>query len=123
MGQRRYGHDPRKLFFLATILLALASFDSAAQPTAPPIRRIDHIMIRADDPAKVYAFFTDTPSTSRRVALDEPTRINFEHYLKSGSGPRLCEAAFRVRERCALWSSSCRSARVRLAIDIISMFS
>src|SRR5687767_1962673 len=46
-------------FLAATILLAFASFDSAAQPTAPPIRRIDHIMIRADDPAKVYAVFTD----------------------------------------------------------------
>ena len=46
-------------FLAATILLALVSFDSAAQPTAPPIRRIDHIMIRADDPAKVYAVFTD----------------------------------------------------------------
>lgn len=43
----------------ATILSGLASFDSAAQPVAPPIRRIDHIMIRADDPAKVYAFFTE----------------------------------------------------------------
>ena len=43
----------------ATILLALTGFDSAAQPTARPIRRIDHIMIRADDPAKVYAVFTD----------------------------------------------------------------
>ena len=50
----------RTFFFHATtILLAFASFDSAAQPTAPPIRRIDHIMIRADDPAKVYAFFTE----------------------------------------------------------------
>jgi catechol 2,3-dioxygenase-like lactoylglutathione lyase family enzyme len=50
----------RTLSFLATtILLAFASFDSAAQPTEPPIRRIDHIMIRADDPAKVYAFFTE----------------------------------------------------------------
>ena len=46
-------------FLAATILLACVSFDSAAQPTAPPIRRIDHIMIRADDPAKVYAFFTE----------------------------------------------------------------
>ncbi len=41
------------------MLLASASFDSASQPSAPPIRRIDHIMIRADDPAKVYAFFTE----------------------------------------------------------------
>jgi catechol 2,3-dioxygenase-like lactoylglutathione lyase family enzyme len=46
-------------FLAATIVLAGASFDPAAQPTAPPIRRIDHIMIRADDPEKVYAFFTD----------------------------------------------------------------
>ena len=52
--------ERRTLSFLAaTILLALASFDSAAQPVASPIRRIDHIMIRADDPAKVYAFFTE----------------------------------------------------------------
>ena len=47
-------------FLAATILLVLGSFDSAAQRTAPPIRRIDHIMIRADDPAKLYAFFTET---------------------------------------------------------------
>ena len=46
-------------FLAATILVALASFDSAAQPAAPPIRRIDHIMIRADDPSTVYAFFTE----------------------------------------------------------------
>jgi catechol 2,3-dioxygenase-like lactoylglutathione lyase family enzyme len=43
----------------ATMLLAFAGLESAAQPTAAPIRRIDHIMIRADDPAKVYAFFTE----------------------------------------------------------------
>jgi len=46
-------------FLAATILQALVSIDSAAQPTAPPIRRIDHVMIRADDPAKVCAFFTE----------------------------------------------------------------
>lgn len=43
----------------ATMLLAFAGLESAAQPTAAPIRRIDHIMIRADDPANVYAFFTE----------------------------------------------------------------
>ena len=43
----------------ATILQVLGSVDSAAQRTAPPIRRIDHIMLRADDPAKLYAFFTE----------------------------------------------------------------
>ena len=40
-------------------MLAFAGLQPAAQPTAAPIRRIDHIIIRADDPAKVYAFFTD----------------------------------------------------------------
>jgi catechol 2,3-dioxygenase-like lactoylglutathione lyase family enzyme len=44
----------------ATILLpVLGHVDAAVQRTAPPIRRIDHIMIRADDPAKVFAFFTE----------------------------------------------------------------
>src|SRR5918993_6034798 len=54
MGQRR-----TLSLAATTIALAFASFDTAAQPTASPIRRIDHIMIRADDPAKVFAFFTD----------------------------------------------------------------
>ena len=45
-------------FVVASILLAVADFDLAAQRTATPIRRIDHIMIRADDPAAVYDFFT-----------------------------------------------------------------
>lgn len=49
----------RRTFLAATILLVLGSIDSAAQRTAPPIRRIDHIMIRADDPARLYAFFTE----------------------------------------------------------------
>jgi catechol 2,3-dioxygenase-like lactoylglutathione lyase family enzyme len=47
-------------FLAAAILMVLGSFDSAAQRTAPPIRRIDHIMIRTDDPARLYAFFTET---------------------------------------------------------------
>jgi hypothetical protein len=42
-----------------TMVMALGNADSAAQRSTAPIRRIDHIMIRADDPAKVYAFFTD----------------------------------------------------------------
>src|SRR5687768_4854287 len=46
-------------FLAASILLAVTDFDLSAQRTATPIRRIDHIMIRADDPAKVFAFFTD----------------------------------------------------------------
>src|SRR5918995_5459171 len=47
------------LRFVTTILLAVAGVVSGAQPTASPIRRVDHIMIRADDPAKLYAFFTE----------------------------------------------------------------
>lgn len=43
----------------ASILLAATDFDLSAQRTATPIRRIDHIMIRADDPAKVFGFFTE----------------------------------------------------------------
>ena len=46
-------------FLAATIVLALGSFDLDAQRSTAPVRRIDHIMIRADDPANVYAFFTD----------------------------------------------------------------
>jgi catechol 2,3-dioxygenase-like lactoylglutathione lyase family enzyme len=54
MSQRR-----TLCFLAAAILPACAGLTAAAQPTAAPIRRIDHIMIRADDPAKVYAFFTE----------------------------------------------------------------
>ena len=46
-------------FLAATILLSCAGIESAAQPTAAPIRRIDHIMIRAEDPARIFAFFTE----------------------------------------------------------------
>lgn len=45
------------LCFLAAIMFQ--SLDSAAQLTPPPIRQIDHIMIRADDPGRLYAFFTE----------------------------------------------------------------
>jgi hypothetical protein len=52
--------QPKTISLLAaSILVAVADFDLAAQRTATPIRRIDHIMIRADDPAKVYGFFTE----------------------------------------------------------------
>jgi catechol 2,3-dioxygenase-like lactoylglutathione lyase family enzyme len=43
----------------ALILTMLGGADAVAQRTVPPIRRIDHIMIRADDPARLYAFFTE----------------------------------------------------------------
>jgi catechol 2,3-dioxygenase-like lactoylglutathione lyase family enzyme len=43
----------------ATSVLALGNFALNAQRSTAPVRRIDHIMIRADDPANVYALFTD----------------------------------------------------------------
>lgn len=43
----------------ASLLLAATHFNLSAQRTALPIRRIDHIMIRADDPAKIFGFFTE----------------------------------------------------------------
>ncbi len=49
-------------FFLlaAPILLGVGStFDATAQQPVAPIRRIDHIMIRVDDPATLYGFFTE----------------------------------------------------------------
>jgi len=39
--------------------IALGTLDSAAQGSTAPVRRIDHIMIRADDPDPVFGFFTD----------------------------------------------------------------
>lgn len=48
---------------LAAIFLAFSRLGSAAQvkePAPPPVRHIDHIMIRADDPGKLFAFFSET---------------------------------------------------------------
>ena len=48
---------------LAATVLAFSCLGSAAQvkePAQPPVRRIDHIMIRADDPDKLFALFTET---------------------------------------------------------------
>ena len=41
--------------------VALGTLEPGAQvkDSAAPIRQIDHIMIRADDPGKLYAFFTE----------------------------------------------------------------
>lgn len=44
-------------FFFISSGLNSAQIKEAAPP---PVRRIDHIMIRLDHPAKLYAFFTDT---------------------------------------------------------------
>ena len=51
-------------------LIALASFSlvfgrlgfaaQASEPAPPPVRQIDHIMVRTEDPGKLYAFFTET---------------------------------------------------------------
>jgi hypothetical protein len=43
----------------ASILLAVTDFGLSAQQTATPVRRIDHIMIRSDEPAKLFGFFTE----------------------------------------------------------------
>ena len=46
-----------------TFFLMFGRLGFAAQvekPAPPPVRLIDHIMIRADDPGKLYAFFTET---------------------------------------------------------------
>ena len=48
---------------LAAFFLVFSRLDSAAQvkePASLPVRQVDHIMIRADDPSKLYAFFTET---------------------------------------------------------------
>ena len=51
--------ERRTLVFVATIVLALGNVAVDAQRSTTPIRRIDHIMIRAEDPDEVFAFFTD----------------------------------------------------------------
>jgi len=53
-------HRKTLSFLAAAILMVLGGFDFAAQRTAPPIRRIDHIMIRTGDPARLFVFFTET---------------------------------------------------------------
>ncbi len=55
---------PRKTIFfvMAATFQALGSLHSAAQlkeAGPPPIRQVDHIMIRTDDPGRLYAFFTE----------------------------------------------------------------
>ena len=47
---------------LAAFCLTCSFLGFAAQtkePAPPPVRQIDHIMIRTDDPGKLYAFFTE----------------------------------------------------------------
>ena len=43
------------------VVLTLGDFELAAQVanSRPPIRQVDHVMIRAGEPARLYEFFTD----------------------------------------------------------------
>jgi hypothetical protein len=49
-------HPSRSL----AVLDALSFVAQVKERTAPPVKRIDHIMIRSDVPGKLYAFFTET---------------------------------------------------------------
>ncbi len=47
---------------VAIAFFTLAGSDFAAQvkqPAPPPVRQVDHVMIRTGDPGKLYAFFTE----------------------------------------------------------------
>jgi len=53
----------KQIILMPTIFLAISALSPAAQVTSsvpPPVRQIDHIMIRADDPGRIYAFLTET---------------------------------------------------------------
>jgi hypothetical protein len=66
------------LALLVVLLSTLAGAKSSSQTpwTSPPIRQIDHIMIRTGDPRELYAFFAETlqlpiawPMTSPRPGV------------------------------------------------------
>ena len=42
------------------MVLGRVDLTGERQPAEPPIRQIDHVMIKADDPREVFAFFTET---------------------------------------------------------------
>jgi hypothetical protein len=50
------------LFVFAALFLVLSRGGSVAQvkESEPPVQQIDHIMIRTNDPSKLYTFFTET---------------------------------------------------------------
>lgn len=53
----------KQIILMPAIFLAISSLSPAAQVKSsvpPPVRQIDHIMIRADDPGRIYEFFTET---------------------------------------------------------------
>lgn len=45
---------------VALVVLGCVELTGQRQPAEPPIRQIDHVMIKADDPRAVFAFFTET---------------------------------------------------------------
>ncbi len=54
------GNRPALSFAVATfVALGTLELGTQVRNSAAPIRQIDHIMIRADDPGKLYAFFTE----------------------------------------------------------------
>jgi hypothetical protein len=44
----------------ALVVLGCVELTGQRQPAEPPIRQIDHVMIKADDPREVFALFTET---------------------------------------------------------------
>jgi len=46
------------IFFV--LFSSLGSVGQTKDPTPPPVRQVDHIMIKTDDPSKLYAFFIET---------------------------------------------------------------
>ena len=58
MTLRRPITRPLALTLLTSGMLAARGL--AQERPLPPVRHIDHIMIRADDPGELYAFFTET---------------------------------------------------------------
>jgi catechol 2,3-dioxygenase-like lactoylglutathione lyase family enzyme len=71
----------RRIATVALLVVSLSTFDgsessSQTRATSPPIRQIDHIMIRTGDPRELYAFFAETlqlpiawPMTSPRPGV------------------------------------------------------
>lgn len=44
----------------ALVVLGCVELTGQRQPAEPPIRQIDHVMTKADDPREVFALFTET---------------------------------------------------------------
>jgi hypothetical protein len=63
----------RIVVYALAALLVLRSVELAGQrqPAEEPIRQIDHVMIKADDPRDVFAFFTETLGLPVAWSLEE----------------------------------------------------